>query len=179
MARQTFSIPLPLALPPCAHCVLRWEWIAVQDLALRPAVVEFYANCADVRIVSAAPAATLLPGPTTRIDGIAHLPHSVATATVDFRDAWGEWRAKELGHRFINRLGPALWPGAVPGGCIDTGTGAADLATCRNQSTARGQSGVATSGASGTAGRAALLPTLGLLLVHGLLLRLCPALLFE
>jgi hypothetical protein len=31
IATQTFTIPVPASLPACAHCVLRFEWVGVQD----------------------------------------------------------------------------------------------------------------------------------------------------
>lgn len=69
-ASVTTSVVLPAELPSCEHCVLRWEWTAHQQVN----DIEFYVQCADVKITSSA--APVLPAPITAIAGIEHLPSS-------------------------------------------------------------------------------------------------------
>ena len=66
-----YSFQLPDFLPSCEHCVLRWEWYAVQQVSN----VEFYVNCIDIKIVSQNTCS--LPGPTTQINGIEHLLYNL------------------------------------------------------------------------------------------------------
>jgi len=44
---NTWPTRLPDWLPSCDHCVLRWEWVALQQVTN----AEFYVTCADVRII--------------------------------------------------------------------------------------------------------------------------------
>mmetsp|Transcript_53981 Transcript_53981/g.155834 ORF Transcript_53981/g.155834 Transcript_53981/m.155834 type:complete len:765 (-) Transcript_53981:138-2432(-) len=64
----TRTITLPEELPPCEHCVLRWEWTAHQQVKN----IEYYLSCADVRIASRAPPTR--PEPMVEIAGVEHLP---------------------------------------------------------------------------------------------------------
>jgi hypothetical protein len=66
---QTVSLTLPSFLPSCEHCVLRWEWYAVQLVSN----VEFYVSCADIKIINNFNNNCQLPQPTTTINGIEHL----------------------------------------------------------------------------------------------------------
>jgi hypothetical protein len=66
-----FSFKLPDFLPSCEHCVLRWEWYAVQQVSN----VEFYVNCADIKIVSLNNCQR--PTPVTQINGIEHLLYNL------------------------------------------------------------------------------------------------------
>lgn len=67
---NTWTFRLPADLPPCDRCVLRWEWIAVQQVV----DVEFYVTCADVAITSNSTAS--FTG-DVRIAGIDHLPSDI------------------------------------------------------------------------------------------------------
>jgi hypothetical protein len=71
--RNFYSFVLPSYLPSCEHCVLRWEWYAVQQVSN----VEFYVNCADVKIVNNLNNNCDKPGPTTSINGIEHLLYNL------------------------------------------------------------------------------------------------------
>eukprot|EP00931_Biecheleriopsis_adriatica_P097849 TRINITY_DN716_c0_g1_i1.p1 TRINITY_DN716_c0_g1~~TRINITY_DN716_c0_g1_i1.p1 ORF type:complete len:542 (-),score=81.35 TRINITY_DN716_c0_g1_i1:43-1599(-) len=62
------QLMIPADLPACDHCVLRWEWTAHQQVSN----IEFYVQCADIKIVSNAPPTR--PSPMTEINGIQHLP---------------------------------------------------------------------------------------------------------
>ncbi len=62
------DVAIPADLPDCDHCVLRWEWYAVQQVGN----VEFYVNCADVKIVGGNNSCGK-PTKTTAISGIEHL----------------------------------------------------------------------------------------------------------
>ena len=62
-----YSLKLPEFLPSCEHCVLRWEWYAVQQVSN----VEFYVNCMDIKIISQNNCQQ--PSRTTQINGIEHL----------------------------------------------------------------------------------------------------------
>jgi len=64
----TQTVVLPAQLPSCDHCVLRWEWTAHQQVV----DIEFYVQCADVKIESVA--VSTRPSPLTAIAGIEHLP---------------------------------------------------------------------------------------------------------
>ena len=66
-----YSLTLPEFLPSCEHCVLRWEWYAVQQVSN----VEFYVNCVDIKIISTNTCD--IPGPTTIINGIEHLLYNL------------------------------------------------------------------------------------------------------
>jgi hypothetical protein len=117
--------------------------------------VEYYSNCADVTIASTSTAP--LPTPTHAIAGIAHLPTSVRGYPGGYRDAYGSFAdtgfKKQLGHRYM--VGPPLWPGALPGGCIDTGTGPTDVAFCRGSVSAPTATGGAPSAATSAPAAAA------------------------
>jgi hypothetical protein len=63
----TETILIPAELPPCEHCVLRWEWTSHQRLVN----IEFHAQCVDVEVVSTA--GLTKPDPITAIAGIEHL----------------------------------------------------------------------------------------------------------
>lgn len=60
------TVKIPDFLPPCEHCILRWEWYA---LHVRPNI-EYYAQCVDVKITGST--AFGIPSPTFNIPG--HLP---------------------------------------------------------------------------------------------------------
>jgi hypothetical protein len=75
--RNTYSFVLSENLPPCVHCVLRWEWYAVQQVSN----VEFYVNCADIKIVNNIKTNCDKPGPTTTINGIEHLMYNLEDPT--------------------------------------------------------------------------------------------------
>ena len=62
-----YSLKLSEFLPSCEHCVLRWEWYAVQQVSN----VEFYVNCMDIKIISQNNCQQ--PSRTTQINGIEHL----------------------------------------------------------------------------------------------------------
>jgi hypothetical protein len=66
-----YSFKLSEFLPSCDHCVLRWEWYAVQQVSN----VEFYVNCIDIKIISQNNCE--LPSPTTEINGIEHLLYNL------------------------------------------------------------------------------------------------------
>ena len=66
-----YSLKLPEFLPSCEHCVLRWEWYAVQQVSN----VEFYVNCIDIKIISQNNCQQ--PFPTTQINGIEHLLYNL------------------------------------------------------------------------------------------------------
>ena len=66
-----YSLKLPEFLPSCEHCVLRWEWYAVQQVSN----VEFYVNCIDIKIISQNNCQH--PSPTTQINGIEHLLYNL------------------------------------------------------------------------------------------------------
>jgi len=70
VATQTFTVPA--YLPPCDHCILRWEWQAMHLVAVNE--MEFYAQCADVKIVSNVAKNAPLPTPQVTIPG--HIPMS-------------------------------------------------------------------------------------------------------
>jgi len=74
---STLSFVLPEFLPSCDHCVLRWEWYAVQQVSN----VEFYVNCADVKIINNKNNNCSKPGPTTQINGIEHLLFNINDPT--------------------------------------------------------------------------------------------------
>lgn len=71
--KNTYSFVLSENLPSCEHCVLRWEWYSVQQVSN----VEFYVNCADIKIVNNK-LNCALPSPTTQINGIEHLMYNLA-----------------------------------------------------------------------------------------------------
>ena len=71
-ASVTTTVLLPPEVPACEHCVLRWEWTAHQQVV----DIEFYVQCADVKITSSA--GPTLPSPTTAIAGIEHLPQDAS-----------------------------------------------------------------------------------------------------
>eukprot|EP00455_Lapot_gusevi_P019040 TRINITY_DN204_c0_g1_i3.p1 TRINITY_DN204_c0_g1~~TRINITY_DN204_c0_g1_i3.p1 ORF type:complete len:499 (+),score=197.23 TRINITY_DN204_c0_g1_i3:60-1499(+) len=117
---HTFAVPVPQYLPSCDHCVLRWEWVGVQDQAATPTPeIEYYANCVDVKIVGVAGTSYPLPSPTVAISGIEHLPNDPKK----YRDAYGEWDpwVPQIGHKYV--AGPSLWTCAQPAGFVNTGTG--------------------------------------------------------
>lgn len=68
----TMAVQLPAELPPCEHCVLRWEWTGHQQVV----DIEFYVQCADVQITSSA--TPVIPSPLTAIAGIEHLPQDAS-----------------------------------------------------------------------------------------------------
>lgn len=68
----TMAVQLPAELPPCEHCVLRWEWTGHQQVV----DIEFYVQCADVQITSSA--TPVIPNPVTAIAGIEHLPQDAS-----------------------------------------------------------------------------------------------------
>ena len=70
---QTISLTLSEFLPSCEHCILRWEWYAVQQVSN----VEFYVSCADIKIINDINPICQLPGPTTSINGIEHLLYNL------------------------------------------------------------------------------------------------------
>jgi len=92
-----WSITLPPWLPSTSHAVLRWEWLAVQQVTN----VEFYVSCVDVRVDGprAADASTLsqITGRVT-IKGIEHLPQDASA----YRKAYNN----EFGLGYI--VGPAV-----------------------------------------------------------------------
>jgi len=65
---QMLSLSIPSYLPSCDHCILRWEWYALHLQSIN--IVEFYSQCADVKIVGNANGK--LPSPQVTIPG--HLP---------------------------------------------------------------------------------------------------------
>lgn len=71
-ASVTTTVLLPPEVPACDHCVLRWEWTAHQQVV----DIEFYVQCADVKIISNA--GPMLPSPITAIAGIEHLPQDAS-----------------------------------------------------------------------------------------------------
>ena len=80
---NTWSLVLPSWLPSCDHCVLRWEWLSVQQTT----DVECFTSCVDVRIVGTAETHEIaLPkiSPTVQISGTEHLPQSRSS----YRDAY-------------------------------------------------------------------------------------------
>lgn len=64
----TLNLAIPSYLPSCDHCILRWEWYALHLQSI--GIVEFYSQCADVKIVGKS--AGQLPTPQVTIPG--HLP---------------------------------------------------------------------------------------------------------
>jgi len=64
----TTTVPIPANMPDCEHCVMRWEWYAVQQVSN----VEFYVQCFDVKIVGGNNNCNQ-PAPTTLISDISYL----------------------------------------------------------------------------------------------------------
>jgi len=62
------SIAIPKNIPNCDHCVMRWEWYAVQQVTN----VEFYIQCFDVKIVGGNDNCNP-PAPTTAISDAKYL----------------------------------------------------------------------------------------------------------
>lgn len=125
-ATVTRNIPIPANLPPCDNCVLRWEWTSHQQVVN----IEFYVNCADIRIQSNA--GPTKPTPMTAISGIQHLPAAASA----YRQAYNSQPAESM------LVGPALatytacaagTPGCVggtaTGGTTVGGTGGTPVAT--------------------------------------------------
>lgn len=90
---NTYSFILPEFLPSCENCVLRWEWYTVQQVSN----VEFYVNCADVKIINNKNNNCAKPGPTTQINGIEHLLTNINDP-------------KQIGCPFYNVYDPNLRP---------------------------------------------------------------------
>lgn len=59
-------------MPACDRCVLRWEWIAVQQVSN----IEFYSSCTDVQVTNPNGVGRVLTGVVTIgvTTGIEHLP---------------------------------------------------------------------------------------------------------
>lgn len=73
---NSYSFKLSEFLPSCEHCILRWEWYAVQQVSN----VEFYVNCVDIKINNNLNNCDK-PGPTTSINGIEHLLYNLEDPT--------------------------------------------------------------------------------------------------
>jgi len=69
---QTMTLNIPSYLPSCEHCILRWEWYALHLQSI--GIVEFYSQCADVKIVGNPNGQ--LPSPQVVIPG--HLPQDAS-----------------------------------------------------------------------------------------------------
>jgi hypothetical protein len=67
------SIKLSEYLPSCDHCVLRFESYGVQLVS----DVEFYVDCADIKIINNLNNNCLNPEPTHDINGIQHLLYNI------------------------------------------------------------------------------------------------------
>lgn len=97
LAKNEWTIALPEWLPSCEHCVLRWEWIAVQNLAN----IELYTTCADVKVVGTPEAVPIFlgkVGPISVVGGSAHLPQN--------SDAYRRAYDKQKGAQYL--VGPAV-----------------------------------------------------------------------
>lgn len=66
---QAMKVTIPSYLPSCEHCVLRWEWYALHLRDIN--IVEFYSQCADIKIIGSS-SNNQLPTPQVTIPG--HLP---------------------------------------------------------------------------------------------------------
>eukprot|EP01114_Cavostelium_apophysatum_P012784 TRINITY_DN2947_c0_g1_i1.p1 TRINITY_DN2947_c0_g1~~TRINITY_DN2947_c0_g1_i1.p1 ORF type:complete len:577 (-),score=113.15 TRINITY_DN2947_c0_g1_i1:162-1892(-) len=66
---QNLTYTVPSYLPSCEHCILRWEWYALHLRDIN--IVEFYSQCADVKINGKASGGQL-PTPQVTIPG--HIP---------------------------------------------------------------------------------------------------------
>lgn len=90
-----WTIQLPEELPQCDHCVLRWEWLAVQQVTN----VEFYVSCSDIKVESVVQnIAEEIAHPRVWIDGIGHLPDTASS----YRKAYDG----EFGYEYL--VGPAV-----------------------------------------------------------------------
>merc|ERR1712187_673198 len=100
------EIVLPAALPPCDHCVLRWEWTAHQQVSN----IEFYVQCADIKIVSNA--GPTKPSTVVAITGLQHLPSTAA----GYRKVYNG----EFGDQYLLAPAIATFSSCVAGsaGCI-------------------------------------------------------------
>lgn len=77
---QTMSFTLPSYLPSSEHAILRWEWYALHLRDIN--VIEFYAQCADVKIVGASNGQ--LPTPQVTIPG--HIPMDAKFYRSDYKN---------------------------------------------------------------------------------------------
>ncbi len=115
------NVPLPKELPSCEHCVLRWEWYAVQQVGN----VEFYVNCADIKITGGMDNCKIPDSDFTSINGIEHLaknynPGGTADKACPFYNAYTN--APEVSTR---SRGPLAWvPKCGSGGSTGGGGGA-------------------------------------------------------
>jgi len=94
---SAYTITLPDWLPSCDHCVLRWEYIAVQALSN----IELYTTCADVTVVGTAePVSTFLSkaSPVVVINNSDHLPSTSSS----YRNAYNN----QKGAQYL--VGPAV-----------------------------------------------------------------------
>jgi hypothetical protein len=77
---QTQRFTVPSYLPSCEHCILRWEWYALHLREIN--IVEFYSQCADVKIVGSS--SGQLPTPQVKIPG--HIPMDAKFYRNDYKD---------------------------------------------------------------------------------------------
>lgn len=77
---QRMDFQVPSYLPSCEHCILRWEWYALHLREIN--IVEFYSQCADVKIVGSS--SGQLPTPQFKIPG--HIPMDAKFYRNDYKD---------------------------------------------------------------------------------------------
>eukprot|EP01092_Planopodium_desertum_P001750 TRINITY_DN126_c0_g1_i1.p1 TRINITY_DN126_c0_g1~~TRINITY_DN126_c0_g1_i1.p1 ORF type:complete len:324 (-),score=22.53 TRINITY_DN126_c0_g1_i1:83-1054(-) len=130
LSGSTYTLNIPSFVPPCDHCVLRFEWYA---LHVRP-TIEFYSQCVDVTIVSDYTGG--LPTPLVNIAVPGHLPGNGN----DYRDAFAPASPQFM-------VGPAL---ATPSGT----TGTSSTSSSPTSSTTSSPPGSSTTGTATTSAAA-------------------------
>merc|ERR1712217_225736 len=134
----TATIDLPAALPPCDHCVLRWEWTAHQQVS----DIEFYVQCADIKIESTA--GPTMPSPMVAIAGIGHLPSDASS----YRNPYnGEFGDQWLIGPNVASFSPC---NAGSAGCIGAGGGASSTTASSMISSTTGGGATSTTRAAST-----------------------------
>eukprot|EP00457_Paulinella_chromatophora_P005855 gb/GEZN01005873.1/.p1 GENE.gb/GEZN01005873.1/~~gb/GEZN01005873.1/.p1 ORF type:complete len:439 (+),score=23.05 gb/GEZN01005873.1/:95-1411(+) len=97
---NNYQLRVPSYLPPCEHCVMRWEWYTVQQVSN----VEFYVNCFDVKIESDPACVAPAPSETTAIATISYL----GACPFQEIDVYNPTYAANVFGKHVMR-GPAVW----------------------------------------------------------------------
>eukprot|EP00808_Paulinella_micropora_P000153 g50152.t1 len=98
----SLTLQLLAWLPPCDHCVMRWEWYTTQQVSS----IEYYVNCFDVKISPNSNTCYPTPAELTYINGIDHLGECNVNSPAYYNPYVSNFNPNQA-------RGPALW---IPSG---------------------------------------------------------------
>ncbi|KAG8464401.1 hypothetical protein KFE25_003464 [Diacronema lutheri] len=116
---NTWPVRMPTWLASCSHCVLRWEWISVQQVVDN----EYFATCADVQVTGTAEPIRDFIAKVSPIVSISspfgHLPSTIDACTpATIGNCYRRAYNGQFGTQYLLAPEVASYGGSAPGGQV-------------------------------------------------------------